>query len=402
MIESLEVHYTSKGSQRVGRLAYKNRKIYFEYDPDFLKTGLELSPFKLPLKAGVFFCEDRIFDGLFGLFNDSLPDGWGRLLLDRKLMQLGITPGELTPLDRLACVGTRGMGALSYQPEMDTDVRLLHDNLDLIEDKILQFQENEDSPFVDDLLTMNGSSAGARPKILVTLVDHSYLATNNREENHTQDWLIKFRSSSDPLDVGSIEYAYHLTAKASGLEVPEARLFPSKKCSGYFGVRRFDRTQDRLLHMHTVSGLLHADHRLPSLSYESLLKLTLWLTKEMREGEKQFRHAAFNLLAHNRDDHAKNFSFIMAPDGVWKVSPAYDLTFSSGPAGEHCTSMMREGKAPGLKHLLLLAETVGIAKKRALEIIEDVESAVARWSEFAKEAGVGAGSRALIQKFLKT
>lgn len=222
---------------------------------------------------------------------------------------------------------------------------------------------------------------------------------NSPEELHN-DWLIKFRSSSDLQDVGPIEYAYHLMAEKAGLEVPEAKLFKSKKGPGYFGVKRFDRRVHKFLHMHTVSGLLHADHRLPSLDYETLLKATLWLTRDERECEKQFRQAVFNVFSHNRDDHAKNFSFLMDEKGVWRVSPAYDLTFSSGPNGEHATSVMREGKNPNKSHLMKLASQVSMKPEKASEVIDQVEGAISEWPTFAKMAGVSQKSMRMIQQGL--
>lgn len=365
----------------MGRLALKDRKIFFEYSQHFLDLGLELSPFKLPLKPGIMLCEDAVFDGIFGVFNDSLPDGWGRLLLDRKLMKMGMHPRELTPLDRLQFVGNHGMGALCYEPEIENHTSEKNSKkLDTIAHECFTFQEQDDDRFIDDLLVMNGSSAGARPKII----------QNN--------WIIKFRSSLDPKDVGSIEYAYHLMAIAAGLDVPEAKLFSSKTCSGYFGVKRFDRIESKRLHMHSLSGLLHADYRIPSLDYETLMKATLTLTNDAREGEKQFRNAVFNVLAHNRDDHAKNFSFLMDSDGTWRISPAYDLTFSSGPAGEHCTTIMGEGKNPNISHLLKLAEISSIKPKKAAEIIDQVKNAIAKWPQFGKEAEVSKNSSELISK----
>lgn len=371
----------------VGRLALKERQILFEYAPDFLKTGIELSPFKLPLKSGLLICHDSLFDGVFGVFNDSLPDGWGRLLLDRKLMALGLNPGELSPLDRLRYVGSQGMGALIYEPEIELEGPCPHENWDEIEDEVLQFQNNNDDRFVDDLLALNGSSAGARPKILVQI--------------DGQDWLIKFRSSLDPKDIGAIEHAYHLMAKEAGLNVPKARLFESKRGPGYFGSKRFDRVDGQRFHMHTVSGLLHVDHRIPTLDYETIMKATLWLTKDMLECEKQFRLAVFNVLSNNRDDHAKNFSFLMNSAGEWKVSPAYDLTFSFGPAGEHCTTVVGEGKSPGIDHLLKLAEISGLKTKTAIGIIDNVQSAVSKWAHFAQESGVSKTSSGMILKKLK-
>lgn len=375
----------------MGRLALKDRKIFFEYTSSFLGSGLEVSPFILPLKPGVVACEDRTFDGLFGIFNDSLPDGWGRLLIDRKLMQMGINPGALTPLDRLLYVGKRGMGALHYEPEFTTSSGLKKmDNLDLVAERCLQFQEHDTDQFVDDLLHMNGSSAGARPKVLISIIqDNNEYQTNQNTLNVPHnDWIVKFPSSQDPKDIGPIEYAYQLMAKEAGLDVPEARLFKSKSCGGYFGVKRFDREKSTFLHMHTVSGLLHVDHRIPSLDYETLLKTTLSLTKNTFECERQFRNAVFNILAHNRDDHAKNFSFLMSSNGTWRVSPAYDLTFSNGPAGEHCTLIMGEGKNPDISHLIKLAEIAEISQETATEIIDKVKAAVVKWVHFSEQAGV--------------
>jgi serine/threonine-protein kinase HipA len=369
------VYYHGLGDKRLmGRLFLKNRQLFFEYDAAFIQLGMELSPFTLPLKSGVIASSDRLFEGLFGVFNDSLPDGWGRLLLDRKLMSLGFNPSNLSPLDRLCFIGKHGMGALSYAPENPTSSAHIMQDLDEIDHEIQSYQAEEDGPYLDDLLALGGSSAGARPKVL--------LCIENR------DWLIKFRSSLDPKDIGCIEYAYHLMAVEAGLHVPEARLFPSRKGSGFFGVARFDRQEEKCTHMHTIAGLLHADHRAPSLDYESILKATLFLTRDIRECEKQFRNAVFNVLSHNRDDHSKNFSFLMDGQGTWRVSPAYDLTFSSGPSGEHSTLVMGEGKNPTQAHLLKLANVADIKKDTALTIIDQVCAAVCKWKIFAEKAGV--------------
>ncbi len=370
----------------MGRLALKDRQLFFEYNLSFIQRGLELSPFKLPLKPGVFTCDDPLFGGLWGVFNDSLPDGWGRLLLDRKLMKMQVNPGDLSPLDRLRYVGHRGMGALIYEPEIEGPVPSDHEDLDTLADEATHFQNNDDDRFIDTLLDLNGSSAGARPKMLTRIED--------------EDWIIKFRSFIDPKDIGPIEYAYHLMALDAKLEVPQAKLFPSKVCPGYFGVKRFDRVKGKRLHMHTISGLLHADHRFPSLDYEAIMKATLWLSKDSRACEKQFRAAVFNVLSHNRDDHAKNFSFLMDEKGTWQVSPAYDLTFSSGPSGEHCSTIMGEGKHPSITHLLKLAAVTSLKKQTALQIIEEVKAATSKWKLFATEAGVHANSLKMIQSAL--
>jgi len=384
----------------VGKLALRDRKIWFQYDASFLSKGLELSPYKLPLKAEVVTCEDGIFDGLFGLFNDSLPDGWGRLLLDRHMRSLGIASENLTPLDRLAYVGQHGMGALVYQPDHGSGIRRSNKVLDLekLAEESRKVLDGAPKQVIEELLSLNGSSGGARPKVMVGVSPdkkHIIHGVDDVPTGH-EHWIIKFTSSSDPDDNGAIEYAYSLMAKAAGINMPETHLFPTSKKGGYFGVKRFDRSGNSRLHVHTVSGFLHASHRSPTLDYEDIMKTALVFTKSMTETEAFFRLAVFNVLSHNRDDHAKNFSFLMGTNGAWHAAPAYDLIFSSGPAGEHSTMVMGEGKDPTRKHLQQLGKKFDI--KKTDEIIDQVSAAVSRWKEFANTASVTKESRDLIGK----
>tara|TARA_B110000459_G_C16619009_1_gene500538 strand:- start:918 stop:1778 length:861 start_codon:yes stop_codon:yes gene_type:complete len=274
------------------------------------------------------------------------------------------------------------MGALIYEPEVDHATNILHESLDEIAKEIAEFQEHDDDKYVEDLLNLGGSSSGARPKVLMH-IDGGY-------------WLIKFPSHADSKDIGTIEYAYHLMVCDAGLDLPKAKLFPARKGLGFFGSKRFDKTDNARVHMHTISGLLHADHRTPSLDYEMIMKATMHLTKDMKELEKQYRVCVFNVLSHNRDDYSKNFSFLMGSNGVWRISPSYDLTFSSGPCMEHCSMVMGEGKSPGIKQLLDLAKTSNIKQSDALKIIDEVKSSVFKWSSFAKDTGVSAASSKLI------
>lgn len=185
-------------------------------------------------------------------------------------------------------------------------------------------------------------------------------------------------------------------AKNAGLNVPDAKLFSSKTGHHFFGCDRFDRTIHGKIHMHSISGLLDADHRMPSLDYDNILKATRELTKSQRECEIQFGRCVFNIMSHNRDDHAKNFSFLMEENGAWRISPAYDLTFSSGPGGEHCTMVMGEGKNPGLKQVLNFAKKNQIDKDTALKIIQKIKNSVMQWTDFAKQTGVGQANTKLI------
>jgi len=381
--------YFMKGYDKLlmGRLLLKDRKIFFEYDSNFIKLGLQLSPFKLPLKNGVIKSNDHTFEGLFGIFNDSIPDGWGRLLLDRKLISIGLNPNILSPLDRLCIVGSHGMGALTYEPELPQQHQFIDKDLDEIAEEVYHIQENEKNHFIDELLILGGSSAGARPKIMIKL--------NN------EDCMVKFRSSTDLKDIGNIEYAYYLMGQDAGLKMSQSQLLPSKKGFGYFSTKRFDRNKGKRIHMHTISGLLHSDHRYPTLDYETIMKATLWLTRNANECEKQFRAAVFNVLSHNRDDHSKKFSYLMNEQGEWSISPSYDLTFSNGPRAEHCTTVMGEGKNPTLEHLIKLGEVSSLKKAKILEIIDEVRSSISQWSHFADTAGVSKTSKKMILRILE-
>jgi len=390
--ELLTVYLEAGERRKVGRLALRQRKILFEYDPAFIASGIEISPIKLPLRAGIFTSPDMVFDGLYGVFNDSLPDGWGRLLLDRTVEKHGVRRGQLNPLDRLAYVGRNGMGALSYEPDLSDksgdDVPLPLDRL-AKESAIMIAGESEE--VFEELLQLSGSSAGARPKIVAQVgVDKSKIIHGpGKLKRGFEHWMIKFASSNDPRDIGAIEYAYSLMARGAGVEMPETHLFRTKK-RGYFGAKRFDRRGDARIYMHSLSGLIHADHRSPSLDYDMILRVVLVLTKNIAEVEKAFALACFNVLAHNRDDHAKNFSFLLNETNSWVFAPAYDLTFSDGPGGEQSTMVMGEGRNPGTEHLIALGKEHDL--KRAPRILAKVRKAVARWKDNAAAAGVSAKS----------
>jgi serine/threonine-protein kinase HipA len=388
---------------KVGRLALVKRRIYFEYDTGFLTSGLQISPFKLPVQAGAIPCEDSVFEGLFGVFNDSLPDGWGRLLLDRKMRQFGIAPEQLTPLDRLAHNGSYGMGALVYAPDASEEsTRPNGIDLDRLAMETRDVLAGDTGDVLTELLTLSGSSAGARPKVMVGISQNKKHLVHGQQHlpSDFTHWMIKFASNHDAKDIGAIEYAYSLMARAAGIEMMPTHLFPGQKGAGYFGVERFDRRDKTRVHIHTVSGLIHADHRLPSLDYEQILRVTLALTQNMQDVEKMLRLATFNVFAHNRDDHAKNFSFLMNEKGHWRLSPAYDLTFSGGPGGEHSTTLLGEGKSPGKEHLLRLAEKFSIPIRHTNQMIDEVTQAIKQWPIFAADAGVSYQSKTAISKVI--
>lgn len=384
------------GPRPVGRLGWRDRRVYFGYDEAFVASGLDLSPFRLRLEPGVKPGPVGVFDGLPGVFNDSLPDGWGRLLMDRKLRGLGLHPGRLTPLDRLAWVGRRGMGALVYQPEhaMAGDEADGLVDLDRLADESLKVLDDEPSSVLDELLRLGGSAQGARPKALVGLDEAGGRMVHGVDDlpDGFRHWLVKFRAYQDPIDAGAIEYAYALMAGDAGIAMPPVRLFPSRKGPGFFGAKRFDRDGNRRRHMHTISGLLNADHAVPSIGYTDLLKATRALTRTQPAVDQVFLRMVFNVLARNQDDHTKNHAFLMDESGVWIPSPAYDLTFAAGPGGEQALDVAGNGRNPGAADLRKVAAVVGVPRAEADLSIERVRSVVERWPEYARNAGVAASS----------
>lgn len=353
--------------RQVGTMAlYENRLAVFEYDGEWLRDGFSISPFSLPLEKKVFVPKIDPFEGLFGVFADSLPDGWGRLLVDRLMRRNGLNPQTIGSLERLAIVGNSGMGELTYRPVILMENVQGDLSLDEIAGECSRILNTESSENLDYLFAKGGSSGGARPKILTKVGE--------------EDWIIKFPSSDDSQNIGKQEYDYALCAQACGLNMEEVRLFPSNKTKGYFGTKRFDRRgkgEEGKVHMVSAAGLLETSHRIPNLDYDILMKLTLQLTRSMEECEKLYRLMCFNVFAHNRDDHSKNFTYLYEEKAQrWILSPSYDLTYSNSLGGEHATTVNGNGVNPGMEDILAVAEKIGLnvakSKKTASEIKECV------------------------------
>jgi len=368
--------------QEVGMLLQDKQRIFFEYSPDFQKSGIELSPFKLPLKAGVFEEKSHVFDGLFGLFNDSLPDGWGCLLLDRKLRKLGKSYAEITPLDRLSLIGANPMGALEYEPAAG-DSDLYGDiELDSLSGEVDRILDGEESAVLDELLKLNGSSGGVRPKIVACVSsDRKQIIHGGKSvPDGFTPWIIKFSEKHDPQSSGELEYRYSLAAKAAGITMPETHLFPLKDGRGCFGVQRFDRTPEGKVHIHTACGLLHASHRFASLDYENLLKLTWILTKNHADVVEMVRRMIFNIKSGNKDDHSKNFSFLLNSRYQWQLAPAYDLTPSAGINGEQTCMVNGKGCNITDADLIKTAATANVSEVEAKALIDQITTALREYN----------------------
>lgn len=373
----------------VGTLAERGQRVYFEYAPSFLARPLPISPFKLPVRPGVVEHDERAFAAVFGVFNDSLPDGWGLLLMDREFRKQGIAPSTVGPLERLAYIGTRGMGALTYHPSREAEEGGLGIDLGAAARQAERILEGSGEDVLPALRVAGGSPAGARPKVLVGVREDGHMVAGTAElPPGYRHFLIKFLAREDAPDLGCVEVAYSAMAAAAGMDVPPARLFRTADGAAYFGARRFDRDGNARLHMHTLSGLLHASHRLPSMDYEGFLRATRALTRDERQVDEAFRRMVFNVLAHNRDDHGKNVSYLMDSRGEWRLAPAYDLVLSDGPRGEHTMAVAGEARQPRTPDMLRVAESTGIDAGRARQVIGEVRDAVARWPEFAGDTGL--------------
>ena len=367
-MNSVKTLYVFYHGRKVGTLAVHDHFLAaFQYDREWLSEGFSISPFSLPLQDKVFLPKPYPNEGLFGVFSDSLPDGWGRLLVDRLLLRNHIDPYETGSLNRLSIVGSTGMGALTYQPEdrlFGEEERLEYDEIAAACRKILNEEETDD---LDELFRLGGSSGGARPKILTRI--------------EGEPWIVKFPSASDSADIGRQEYDYSLCAKECGIEMTETRLFPSRQCEGYFGTKRFDCTgqgeeTDRI-HMISAAGLLETSHRIPNLDYDQLMKMTLILTRDFSELKKLYRLMCFNVFAHNRDDHSKNFSYLyIEEEERWTLSPAYDLTYSASLGGEHATMVHGNGRNPGRADLLAVADQIGLSRRWAAETADEIRECV--------------------------
>ena len=349
----------------VGQLAeMTDRRIAFQYDNAWLKNGFSISPLSLPLSDKVFVPDEKNrdrFGGLYGVFADSLPDSWGHLLLNRYLESVGINAGDTTTLDRLAYIGRSGMGALEYYPSKEADFAMPTAGLDYDKiasecEKVLSSKTAEN---LDILYALGGSSGGTRPKILL--------------EEAGREWIVKFPASKDPSISGIREFDYSVCAKNCGIAMTETSLIPSSTCEGYFKTERFDRKNGEKIFGITFAALLEADFRAPSCDYETFFKLTNSLTRENSYDKKQlFRIMCFNVATHNRDDHTKNFSMQYTNSSGWRLSPAYDLTYSDTYWGEHTTSVNGKGKDITKADLVKIGVDAGLSKGICESLIDEI------------------------------
>lgn len=369
-VKNLTVYYQGWGERWPwGRLADDGQRILFEFTSESLQKRWELSPFQLPLQTHPFDPFPSHQWGLPGIVADGLPDGWGLVLMDRVFRKLKKDPATLSPLDRLAFVGSRAMGALTFEPPLinETKPKML-DWIELtknIEKTII----GKGQEVLQELAYLGGSPQGARPKVLA-FFDPATNRLSNSAFEKGQPWLIKFPAQNETKESCAVEKLYADLLSACKIETPPTLYFDLDSRRSAFGTKRFDREGEVRVPTHTLAGLLHADHRVPSTDALTFLRATRFLTRDEREVKKAFERIVFNVLFNNRDDHAKNFSYRMSRNGAWTLAPAYDVTFSSGPRGEHHMDLEGEGATPGREHVLSLAKRAGLKEKAAEETID--------------------------------
>ena len=407
---------------RIGAVTWdRDREVaLFEYDPAFVGSGVQVAPLTMPLAAGVFSFPALgrdTFQGLPGLLADSLPDRFGNALIDAWLASRGRSAESFDPVERLCYVGRRGMGALEFGPALGRHATK-SERLDLgalveLASAVLTDREGFETTLreeartraVRDILRVGTSAGGARAKAVIAWNPDTGEVRSGQVEAGSgfSHWILKFdgvagdtdREVDVPLGYGKIEYAYHLMARAAGVEMRECRLL-AENGRHHFVTRRFDRTDEGdKVHMQTLCALAHLDFNMPGAhSWEQAIDVARRLELPMASIEELYRRMAFNVVARNQDDHTKNIAFLMDRAGRWSLAPAYDLTYSYNPDGRWTNrhQMSIAGKRDDFERadFASVGKVAGLVRGRALGILDEVSEAVAGWAGFAEAAGVGA------------
>lgn len=404
---------------------------YFEYEKDFLESGIEPSPICMPLAEKVYRFPElskESFHGLPGLVADSVPDKFGNALIDAWLSSQGRPRESFNPIERLCYIGRRGMGALEFSPiqgprprksepiQIDEMVELASQILQYRSQLETRFDNKESGEALKEILRVGTSAGGARAKAVIAWHPESGEVRSGQVDapEGFGYWLLKFdgvtdnrdKEAADPQGYGRIEYAYSLIAKAAGIEMADCRLLEENN-RAHFMTRRFDRLPDgSKLHMQTLGGLAHFDYNMAgAYSYEQAFQIMQQLGLGMDDRLEQFRRMVFNIIARNQDDHVKNIAFLMDKRGQWRLSPAYDLIYSYNPDGAWTSrhQMTINGKRDHFSKadLEACAKVAAIPQRKITDIIEEVEKAVSQWPDYADQAGVEAVNRDSIMKTLR-
>jgi len=395
-MKKLNIHFCGWGQHwHLGTLAHEGRALLFEYSDEALQRGIELSPIYLGLRKVAYSNFPNSQDNLPGLLADALPDGWGRLLMDRCFQKDRRDPASISPLDRLAFISDRAMGALVFTPPDalshdpdDQELRVLAEGAQAV-------LAGQDTATLEQLALAGGSPHGARPKVLVQY----HVATGQVSTDRAAPgaaWLVKFQAQGEAKEVCAIETVYASMARKCGLDMPATKYFDLTPKLAGFGIERFDRQRGMRVPTLSLAALLDDNFRLPTRDYTVFLKATRTLTRDERQVKKAFERCIFNVVFHNRDDHTRNFSYVMNESMQWELAPCYDLTYNVGVGGEHQMTVSGEGRQPALQHLLKLAAAVDLPEAWARQTIERITTVAGQFATDAKGRGIKAGTRAII------
>ncbi|KWO77601.1 type II toxin-antitoxin system HipA family toxin [Burkholderia ubonensis] len=408
MLEQVDVYYNGWGEHwRWGTLvsttAITGRPlIVFEYSDEARDRGLELSSYTLPLNGPKLrrnFPPHQL--ALPGPVYDSLPDGWGMLLMNRLFKRRGLNPARIGPLERLAYIGNNAMGALSFEPVAPEGQAPEEDiPLDRLAAEVREVLQGEGGEFLQTLLRVGGSPQGARPKVLVYRDPRTGAFTTAAMPGF-EAWLIKFPAKEEHAEVCAIEMVYAECLRMCGIQTPDTLHFSLPNGLAAFATRRFDRHDGLRVPMQSLAAFTGADYKTAgTLDYVNFLRATQMCTNDLREKALAYERAVFNVAFNNRDDHPKNFAYIMSPSGEWKLAPAYDVTFCEGPGGYHQMDVMGEALAIDRKAMLSLADEAEISADVAGGIVDrfcDVASQFAAMTENLFPGGVTQDTLHVIQ-----
>lgn len=420
MVKKIDTAIVKLWGDTVGAVAWLDERGYgiFEYDKNFINKGLDISPITMGLNSarsgdGKFSfpaLNKDTFLGLPGLLADVLPDKFGNNIIDAWLARNGRDSNRFSPVERLCYTGKRGMGALEFSPPVidgyDKSVVVEISELVTLTQEIMNERKglnvqlgiarHDNTDAILDILRVGTSAGGARPKAVIAINDKGDVLSGQTDAPEGYDyWLLKFDGVTDlelgePKGYGRIEYAYYLMAKEAGITMTECKLL-EENGRAHFMTKRFDRVDGNKLHMQTLCGIAHYDFNMAgAYSYEQAFEVMRKLRLSKAEATQQYRRMLFNIIARNQDDHTKNISFLMSKDGIWKLSPAYDLTYSHNPAGKWTSQhqMSVNGKRDNFtrEELIYTGKSISISKPEA--IMDEVMMAINKWPYFADKAGV--------------
>ncbi|MBB6154002.1 serine/threonine-protein kinase HipA [Pseudomonas sp. JAI115] len=406
MLERVDVYYEGWGEHwQWGTLASTTALtgrplVVFEYSDEAKKRGLELSSLKLPLQGAKLsrdFPQHQL--GLPGPVYDSLPDGWGMLLMDRLFKRRGLNPARIGPLERLAYIGNNAMGSMSFKPVApDVLEPQMHVPIELLAAEVQQVLKGEGGELLQKLLLVGGSPQGARPKALVYRDPDTGTFTTAATPDF-EAWLVKFPAQHEHPEVCAIEMIYAECLRLCGIQTPDTQYFSLSDGMTAFASKRFDRQDGLRVPMQSLAAFTGADFRSPgALDYANFLRATQRCTNDVREKARAFERAVFNVAFHNRDDHPKNFAYTMSRTGDWKLAPAYDVTFCEGPGGYHQMDVMGEALEIDRKAMLGLAAEAEVSAYEAGVIIERFCDVSSQFSTVANDRYPGA----ITQETLRT